>query len=415
MRMFRWFILLLLPMALSAQQKFFLYIQGENQQPFYIKMEGVIFSSSASGFIILPRLGSGSVDLIIGFPKSQWPEQSFSIEMKSTDRGLILKNNQNKGWELHDLQSQQIFEGIQLQVKNTNSDTDKKKTDDPFASSLSAAIRDPGIKDVDLITAKSEISKKTTTAAVAPVQPVAKETKDSLVVSLPNSTMPTANPKIDEKPVAVAPAEKPFMNLVEKIQEQRSSNAIGLLFLDRNGTQIDTIDVTIEAIFKEEKEISFMPTQGKDSTVVNKNITIKVSDSVEVVKTTTTPPQVIKPNQDSSIEVNYKETAAILLPMRKDCKQVAAEKDMIAARKKAYTLGTDSEIILHYAKEVKTKCYSVDLLQALSYAFVQDSSKFQFFQEAYPWVMDPASYPQLERLFVSKEYVLKFKQLINAE
>ncbi|MFN5762078.1 MAG: hypothetical protein ACK44U_08370, partial [Sphingobacteriales bacterium] len=110
MRILTLFILMLLPVTLSAQQKYFLYVQGENQQPFYVKMEGVIFSSSASGFILLPRLGNGVVDLIIGFPRAQWPEYSFSIEMNSADRGLILKNEQNKGWNLYDLQSKQIMQ-----------------------------------------------------------------------------------------------------------------------------------------------------------------------------------------------------------------------------------------------------------------------------------------------------------------
>lgn len=415
MRILTLFILMLLPVTLSAQQKYFLYVQGENQQPFYVKMEGVIFSSSASGFILLPRLGNGVVDLIIGFPRAQWPEYSFSIEMKSADRGLILKNEQNKGWNLYDLQSNQIMQGVQLQTKPSSSDNEKKKTDDPFASSLAAAISDPGIKDVDLVTTKTGIPNKTTTP-VSPVPQTIKENKDSLGVATPKPVIISVPAKVDEKPISLVPIEKPFINIVEKIKENRNTNTIGLVFLDKNGDQTDTVELIIEDVLPVEPAVLSVTNSGKDSVVQRKELSIKVSDTVEGVQATATAmPQVVTSNKDSTLEINYEKTAATSLPTRKDCKQVAVEKDMINARKKAYSLGSDTDIILLYTKEVKSKCYTVSLVQALSFAFVQDSSRFQFFQEAYPWVMDPANYPQLERLFVSKEYVSKFKKLINAE
>jgi hypothetical protein len=44
-----------------AQQNHFIYIQTENKQPFYVKLDKQLFSSAASGYIILPKLKEGTL------------------------------------------------------------------------------------------------------------------------------------------------------------------------------------------------------------------------------------------------------------------------------------------------------------------------------------------------------------------
>lgn len=436
MRLLSLIILMLLPVALMAQQKHFLYIQGENQQAFYVKMEGVIYSSSASGFIIIPRLENGVVDMTIGFPKAQWPEHSFSIEIKSADKGLILKNGLDKGWFMQDLQTQEMLSGSKIFVKKADTGTDKKKTDDPFASALADAISDPGIREVDLIT--TTVPQKTT----VPVPPVVTTPP---VVSQPVKEVSATQPSLSEskpsretvkkEPVKEVQAieDKPFVHHVEKIAESRKEKHLGLVYVDTNGDQSDTILVTID--FPEIKDSGIATIQPvlKDSpvTVLTEKMShaevpstpvaspaalgTESSAATVVVAKPTAVPAKEQVQPEASAEVDYEKTAASVLPNRKDCKDIATEKDMVSARKKAYTLGADADMIRHYTKEVKSKCYTVGLLQSLSFAFVNDASRFQFFQEAYPWVMDPSNFPQLERLFVSKEFISRFRKLINAE
>ena len=52
--------------ALKAQQNHFVYIQTDNKQPFYIKMNSQLFSSSSTGYIVIPKLQNGSYSLNIG-------------------------------------------------------------------------------------------------------------------------------------------------------------------------------------------------------------------------------------------------------------------------------------------------------------------------------------------------------------
>lgn len=426
MRIVSFILVMLLPVALLAQQKHFLYIQGENQQPFYLKMEGVIYSSSATGYIIVPRLEKGTVELTIGFPRAQWPEQAFTINVQS-DKGLVLKNNQDKFWVMQDLQTQSVMEGRQVvAMKEALKDAEKRKTDDAFASSLADAINDPGIRDADLV--KTETS-KTTLAPPKKVQPVAtadvptapiqtpvKANADSSTAKLikPKVEQPQLESKIDVQPKLV---DKPFVNAVTKLNDSRNGTFLEQIFIDQNGEKIDTITLqialpndTIVSIPNAPSEVNKDSIRMEQPTLTEKVIVVESKNEVQQA-----PKEISKSEPSKATEVNYEKTAAAVLPDRKDCKQIATEKDMISARKKAYTLGVDAEVIKHYNKEVKSRCYSVALIQSLSFAFVNDASRYQFFQEAYPWVMDPANYQVLERLFASKEYIAKFRQLINAE
>lgn len=414
MRILCLIIFMLLQMALFAQQKYFLYIQGENQQPFYIKIDGVIYSSSASGYLILPRLESGSIDMVIGFPKAQWPEQSFSVELKFADRGFILKNQESKGWALFDLQTQQFFEGKLLISKAKVGESERKKTDDPFASSLAAAVNDPDLRDVDLIASKEVPPKKNLPVSSNQQTPI--PVNEAVPLKATETNVSVSMPKPEEKKNLPQTKEKPFINLVQKLKESRTNEYIGLVYEDKNGDQTDTIEIRIDGLILEEASVEVVASVKKDTIALVKIITpelvVPTKSETAIPVAETMPITIVK---DSPAALKDEKTAAIALPARKDCKQIASEKDMIAARKKAYTLGSDSDIIVHYTKEVKNKCYTVGLLQALSFAFVNDASRYQFFQDAYPWVMDPANYSELERLFVSKEYIQKFKQLINAE
>lgn len=93
--------------GLAAQDaSYFVYIQHEKQQPFYVKLEGKLHSSSVKGYVILPRLEAGKVPVTIGFPKGEGGEQQFTIRLAGNrDYGYLLKNTGDKDWALYDLQT----------------------------------------------------------------------------------------------------------------------------------------------------------------------------------------------------------------------------------------------------------------------------------------------------------------------
>jgi hypothetical protein len=84
----------------AAGKMFYIYIQNESGQPFYVKKGSALMSSSPEGYIVIPQLTKGTYDLTIGFPKNEAPEASFKIKLDgSGDKGFLIRK-QNKGFEL---------------------------------------------------------------------------------------------------------------------------------------------------------------------------------------------------------------------------------------------------------------------------------------------------------------------------
>ena len=90
----------------SAQTKanHFIYIQSETKDPFFLMLNGVNYSSSPNGYLILAKLQNGLINFIIGFARDKYPEQKFSYTVADKDLGFSLKLNGNKQWELFNLQ-----------------------------------------------------------------------------------------------------------------------------------------------------------------------------------------------------------------------------------------------------------------------------------------------------------------------
>ena len=60
-----------------SQKIYFVYLQTEDQQAFFVKMDGKTRSSSASGYLILSKLRDTIYNFTVGFPQNKWPEQNF--------------------------------------------------------------------------------------------------------------------------------------------------------------------------------------------------------------------------------------------------------------------------------------------------------------------------------------------------
>ena len=56
--------------AVYAQDARFIYIQNETKQPFFVKMDSKVINSSATGYLIIPKITNSNKKLTIGFPKN---------------------------------------------------------------------------------------------------------------------------------------------------------------------------------------------------------------------------------------------------------------------------------------------------------------------------------------------------------
>lgn len=99
-------------LAVFSQEKHFMFIQTDNNQAFYVQLNGKLFSSSATGYMILPKLVKGNYNFIVGFPQNAYPEQSFECVVDNKDLGFNLKNFGDKGWGLFNLQTYEVVKAM---------------------------------------------------------------------------------------------------------------------------------------------------------------------------------------------------------------------------------------------------------------------------------------------------------------
>ena len=117
----------------NAQQKFFIYLESEAKEPFYVLIDGKTnYSSSLNGFLTIPQMTSGDYDAEVGFVKDKYPSQHFIISIKGMDAGFILRKIKDNTFGLLNLQTfttispvaiEKSVKGQQTSVENNTNAT----------------------------------------------------------------------------------------------------------------------------------------------------------------------------------------------------------------------------------------------------------------------------------------------------
>ena len=391
-------LMLLFNTAIYAQQYYFAYVQTDNKQPFYIKVNNKLLSSSASGYVVIPKLSTGNYSLNIGFPKDQWPQQTIQLTIINTDAGFLLKNFGEKGWGLYNLQT------MQVSMNNEKAGTTTAVTtgnDDVFTNTLSGAA------NTDLSVPKQ--------AKANPV--VAQETPKPMPVK--------------EEPKVVAAASSMS---ITKINTATDNDGRSYTYVDRTDGLTDTINIFIAAnktnisvdpvkqvVVKEDKSepVAKVVTMndekdGIKETKQSKFLDIDMSKPTATSTVTETAPKPIQPEPI----VNVTKPAAVVkdkpvVNFNSDCKAMANDNDFLKIRKKMAAANTDDDMIDAAKKAFKTTCFSVEQIKNLSALFLNDGGKYNFFDAAYPRIYDSQNVATLQNLLSDQYYVTRFKAMIR--
>lgn len=436
-----------------------------------MKKSGELISSSATGFVIIPKLQAGTHQFTIGFPKNQWPEYEFQVEVKSSDRGFTLKNFEDKGWGLFDLQTLEVIMGKKIDPPKVQAVPETPKSNDPFAVILASAVGDQGIRETALVAMKFD-KPAPVAAKITPSPPVAKaETVPSPQVKTDATPAPPSVKTGDlNKPVQTETAKLPTIDESKTIARQEELKQAEKKTEDstvvaRNTTPPKTVEPdtkpvvvpppvvkTAEPPVKKE-EVKAAPAFESEPVMATIPPQVK-PDSVGAAKTAAKPAeqknvyplyrQIRKISEIRSwkttelifIDVvgSVTDTITVIIddgvaeepkpeltaakgpaPNRQDCKEIATEKDMLNLRKKVLRQKTEEEMLNLTMKDIRSKCYSVDMLQNTSYVFVTDKMRYSLLEQAYPFVYDPANYSKLERLLTTDEYISRFRDLIKSK
>ena len=443
---------IILSLGLQAQQNHFIYIQTENKQPFYVKMDKKLYSSTISGYLIIPRLKDSIYTLSIGSLKNEWPEKDMVCIIYKKDAGYILRNIPEKGWRLFNLQtSEEVIADAKEKEKTKVAET---KTD-AFSNMLSNVVNDPSIRqtepakeEVKIPAAKEEAKKEPVKEDIKQVPAIVKVTVKTEITGLPKTETAL------------------IRSTVTRIQTKKDRAGIELVYVDAMNGAEDTVRIFIPAdqtaskgtkdIQKEKvqadepvknMELPNPNTKTEENKTVNDSITepkpvaiiVPVAKPDEPVKKDEKPENakflnIELPNPNTNAEANKPvndsippksvnsitpaekadETNTSAKPMiSRDCKNVATDDDFLRLRKKMVAETNDDNMVNAAKKAFKQRCFTTEQIKNLSVLFLKDAGKYNFFDMAYPLVSDVQNYGTLENQLTDAYYTNRFKVMIR--
>lgn len=443
-------------LAASAQQDHFIYLQTENTQPFYVKVNNKLISSSAMGYLIIPKLNDGDYTLNLGFPKNEFPEEGFNLSVNNKNEGYLIKNFGEKGWGLFNMQSYEVVMSGTPPQKETAL---KNVESDPFSKMLATVVKDSSIlqrtEPVKRVPVKIEPSN--TVALDSAANKSASIMKDSANVAVANNVVAdTVAPNADIQSALLLPAKK--------LLSKKNKDGMEMVYVDADVNKNDTVRIFIP-VDKERVSVSNNlpntvqtqnttdPTQqtgaaakvdekkvsASDNKATDASAPVFIDDinSSKTTDTATRKTDYVKTNdeiqQDSSqqnkivdnTDSDAKENDSnrdkmVVLPkvvqssaVNSDCKSFADNSDFLKLRKKMASASSEDAMMKLATKALHAKCFSTEQIKNLSFLFLTNEGKYRFFDEAYPFTSDSDSYFTLQSQLTDSYYINRFKAMIH--
>ena len=394
---------------LNAQQNHFIYIQTENKQPFYVKLDKQVYSSTTSGYLIISRLHNGSYNFEIGFPKSEWPAQHITCILDNKDVGYLLKDFGDKGWGLFNLQSAEII--MAEKGSNSHTGTSESRADD-FSNMLSKVVNDPAIRQAYPVKDEPKVIRE----AIQPVPVI----KDESIKT---------EPAINITPVKSVEPEVP---VIKRYSINQDDAGVELVYVDVINGKVDTINILIpiEKIpvkLMNEKPTTIIPPDIKKEAPVKPEVKTSNEKFLDIeVPGTVKESEVKKAVEVGGIEkkevqivqeVKVRDSLAAPVKARRvlsnsNCKNNSTEEDFLKLRKKMASENNEDAMIGVAKKFFKLKCYTTDQVKNLSVLFLKDAGKYTFFDAIYPYVSDASIFSVLENQLTEAYYISRFRAML---
>lgn len=380
----------------QVQSKYFVYLQTEPAQPFYIKINGQQISANASGYLILPQLKDGDYKLTVGFPDSKTAEQRFDFRIDSKDKGYLIKDYGTEGWGLFDLQTMAVQKALK---GNEEVVTAKAPTQAPKVEPKKEPTPAEGVSDFTKVL--SQAANDPSLLEKPKPQPV--EEKPVVVTPPPTAVNQPAENKqpaaIQEKPVVRVPESS---GVAEPVQT-KTSKGVTIVYDDRNESgQVDPITIFIpEPKTGGPKEpasapISSVENEKKETTAVkdNEDAGFKVAEKAPVSQSNGSEKPVVKTTNAA-------------------CKSIATEDDFLKLRRAMASEANDDSMIAQASKAFKAKCYTTAHIKYLSSMFLSNAGKYNFYAAAYPFIADRENFASLAPEIKDASYRDKFNALLQ--
>lgn len=405
----------------NVQSKYFVYLQTEPAQPFYIRINGQQLSANASGYLILPQLKDDDYKLVVGFPQNKYPEQTYNFTIDSKDKGYLVKDfGGSEGWGLFDLQTMAVQKPLSANeakaMANTTPSTPEpqtvpKENVSDFTKVLSKAANDPGLLEKPKEEPKPVIVEKKEEVVIEETpKPVEEQTET--VSSAPQET---AKPKpaetIENTDVSSAPVEQPASQPKNTVSSSNGQSGVSVTYPNKN-EQGQSEPVTI---FIPEPRVA-----QKEELPVEEEI-VQEAIAEEKTQETPVPPTVEQKKSSEKFEVEEKlpieekssKEVEKVVTTNSDCKKVADEDDFLRLRRQMAQKDNDEAMISQAKTAFRSKCYSTAQIKYLSSMFLSNAGKYNFFEVARQHVADRENFASLGSEIQDQSYREKFNTLVG--
>jgi len=426
----------LLCLAGFAQKVYFVYIESESQQPFYLKIGEKTYNSSNTGYLILSKLKDSTYIFSIGFPQDKWPAQQFSVAVRSKDHGFLLKNFGEKGWGFFNLQT------LSVQMAD---DAPKDKTGKTgqqnvslFTEILAKAANDPSLKEKPVAVAKADEKPPVVQPAVvkedvnpSKEEPVAKSSVNTQSVSDSSSIVKTETVTKKDTVVSNQQVQKPIDTLVAfKTSVKKEADS---LKTEKQLEKIDTlVFAKIDSVKKTEQPIAPSKDVYKKSVVTKKSESSTTEgfglvfidqlpngekDTIRVLIANPQTPLIASKPEDSKKFLNIsraaKDSSVAVNSIATKCISLATQDEFLKLRKKMASQKSDEAMINESKKTFKAKCFTTEQVKNLGNLFLNEATKFQFYEVAYPFSFDRNNFASLQDEFKDAYFIHRFKKMLN--
>jgi len=425
--------------SVNAQRVYFIYLQTDNQQPFYARLGERIYNSNPSGYLILSNLRDSNYSINVGIQGSQASDQPYLVSVNKKDQGFLVKNFGDKGWGLFNLNTMAVIMPESKPATARQAVKTEKREDNPFTDLLAKAADDSTIKEKPIVV-KLEEKKTEVPQSIG-------EKKEDVKSEVKENTQPKQE-EVKKEVIPVEKKEEPKVDsaaILKQVEEDKRAaqlKADSILAAKTKEAEL----IRQEEIRKEElrKQDSIKKTQTElVNEIEYKRSTVKLkSESSTTIgiglifldmlpdNTTDTIRILIPPDIKKSVPVETKQEEKKFLDIpsvdsvKKDnsnlistksnnCKIVATDDDFFRLRKKMASETNDNDMITEAGKIFKTKCFSTTQIKNLSTLFLTDEFKYKFFDAAYQYVSDSENFASLQSELKDDYYINRFKAMLR--
>lgn len=407
-------------MGLHAQQRRFIYLQSENKNPFFVKIDGKYLSSSEYGFIIIPQLADSTYNLTIGSTENKWAEQEVSISTKFANAGYLIQSKDSKSFALENLSTLQTLKSVKKQA--LSSPVEIVKSNDEFARILAEVVDDPSVAQVVNENKIPDVKKDNQSEKAKTVNTETTE----------NDSLKTAEAAIKKTEIiqATTPEESPLKvaSLINNISEisrlsyDSTPDGLKLKYLDM--ASVDTIEIFLPAIkpvvtINLENESSASVKNPVESFSTNSDkrfLDMKlqnpntISDSAASQKNDFI---ISEKKSDNKIASNNPGVIEKVKRNNSDCKIIATKTGFLKLRSQMASAENEAKMTKTAIKAFASTCFTTEQIKNLGALYLIEEERYKFYVAAYSSVSDLFNFASLQDQLTDTYYQDRFKAMVS--